>query len=90
MLNTSPQLTMKHPSKVLRHQTSSFARHKIQLSIPKATPDPKHHGQAMRSSMRTEWIKSQNLEMQGIWGGGVCQKVLRTSLCPQDRCPLLL
>jgi len=26
----------------------------------KATPDPKHHRQAMRSSMRTEWIKSQN------------------------------
>ena len=22
----------------------------------RATPDPKHHGQAMRSPMRTEWI----------------------------------
>jgi len=28
----------------------------------KATPDPKHHGQAMRSSICTEWIKSQNLK----------------------------
>jgi len=38
----------------------------------------------MRSSMRTEWIKSQNIEMQGLWSRGVFQKVLRTSLCPQD------
>ena len=29
----------------------------------RATPDPKHHGQAMRSSLRVEWIKSQTLEM---------------------------
>ena len=50
----------------------------------KATSDPKHHGQAMRSSMRTEWIKSQNLEIQGLWSRVVFQKVLRTSLCPQD------
>jgi len=51
----------------------------------KATPDPKHHGQAMCSSMRTVWIKSQNLEMQGLWNRGVFQKALRTSLCPQDK-----
>jgi len=40
------------------------------IGYTKATPDLKHHGQAMRSSMRTKWIKSQNLEMQGIWIGG--------------------
>jgi len=34
--------------------------------------------------MRTEWIKSQGLEMQGLWSRGVFQKVLRTSLTPQD------
>jgi len=34
------------------------------IGYTKATPVSKHHGQAMRSSMRTEWIKSQNLEMQ--------------------------
>jgi len=50
----------------------------------KATPDPKHHGQAMCSSMRTEWIKSQ-IEMQGLGSRGVFQKGLRTSLCPQDK-----
>jgi len=32
------------------------------------TPDAraKHHGQGMRSSKRTEWTKSWNLEMQGL------------------------
>ena len=39
----------------------------------------------MRSPMRTEWIKSQDLEMQGLWSRGVFQKVLRTSLTSQDR-----
>ena len=51
----------------------------------RATPDPKHHGQAMRSLMRTEWIKSQGFEMQGLWSRGVLQKILRTSFTPQDR-----
>jgi len=55
------------------------------IKYGKATPDPKHHGQVMRSFMCTEWIKSQNLEMQGIWSLGVFQKNLRTSLCPQDK-----
>jgi len=55
------------------------------IGYTRATPDPKHHGQAMRSPMRTEWIKSQSLEMQGLWSRGVFQKVLRTSLTPQDR-----
>jgi len=54
------------------------------IGYTKATPDPKHHGQVMRSSMRTEWIESQNLEMQGLWSRGVFQQVLRTSFCPQD------
>ena len=39
----------------------------------------------MRSPMRTEWIKSQGLEMQGLWSRSVFQKVLRTSLTPHDR-----
>jgi hypothetical protein len=55
------------------------------IGYTRATPDPKHHGQAMRSPMRTEWIKSQGLEMQGLWSRGVFQKVLRTSLTSQDR-----
>jgi len=49
------------------HDSSSYTR---------ATPDPKHHGQAMRSPMRIEWIRSQGLEMQGLCSRGVFQKVL--------------
>ena len=41
----------------------------------RATPNLKHHGQAMRSTLRVEWIKSQALEMQGLWNRGVFQKV---------------
>jgi len=50
------------------------------IDYTRATPDPKHHGQAMRSPVRTKWIKSQGLEMQGLWSRGVFQIVLRTSL----------
>jgi len=39
----------------------------------------------MLSSNLTEWIKSQNLEMQGFWSRGFFQKVLRTSLDPQEK-----
>jgi len=67
--------------------TSNFNIRSAQdpIGYTKATPDPKHHGKAMHSSMRTEWIKGQNLEMQGLWSRCVFQKVLRTSLCPQDK-----
>ena len=51
----------------------------------RATPDPKHHGQAIRSSLRVEMTKSQTLEMQGLWNHGVFQNILRTSHTPQDR-----
>ena len=51
----------------------------------RATPNLKTHGQALRSPMRTEWIKRQGLDMQGLWSRGVFQKVLQTSLSPQDR-----
>ena len=39
----------------------------------------------MRSAMKAEWIKSQTSEMDGLWRRGVFQKVLRSSLTPQDR-----
>jgi len=35
--------------------------------------------------MKAEWIKSQTSEMDGLWRRGVFQKVLRSSLTPQDR-----
>ena len=39
----------------------------------------------MQSAMKAEWIKSQTSEMDGLWRCGVFQKVLRSSLSPQDR-----
>jgi len=47
------------------------------VSYSKGAPDPRHHGQAMRSAMKAEWIKSQTSEMDGLWRRGVFQKVLR-------------
>jgi len=55
------------------------------VGYSKGAPDFKHHGQAMRSAMNAEWIKSQTSEMDGLWRRGVFQKVLRSSLTPQDR-----
>ena len=48
-------------------------------------PDPKHRGQAMRSPLRTEWIKSEDLEMSGLWRRGVFERVRRDSLLPADK-----
>ena len=48
-------------------------------------PDPKHRGQAMRSPLRTEWIKSEDLEMSGLWRRGVFERVRRASLLPADK-----
>jgi len=39
----------------------------------------------MQSTMKAEWIKSQTSEMDVLWRRGVFQKVLRSSLTPQDR-----
>ena len=47
--------------------------------------NPKHYGQAMRSAMKAAWIKSRTSEMDGLWRRGVFQKVLGSSLTPQDR-----
>ena len=55
------------------------------VSYSKGAPDPKHHGQVMRSAMKAERIKSQTSELDGLWRRGVFQKVLRSSLTPQDR-----
>ena len=39
----------------------------------------------MRSAMKTEWIKSQTSEIDVLWRRGYLQKVLCSSLTPQDR-----
>jgi len=48
-------------------------------------PNPEHHGQAMRSAMKAGWSKSQTSKMGGLRRRCVFQKVLRSSLTPQDR-----
>ena len=35
------------------------------VGYTKGAPNPKHHGQAMRSTMKAEWIKSQTSEIDG-------------------------
>ena len=55
------------------------------IGYSKGAPDPKHYSQTMRSAMKKEWIKSQTSSMDGLWRRGVFQKVLRSSLTPQDR-----
>jgi len=54
------------------------------VGYSKGAPDPKHHGQAMQSAMKNEWIRSQTREMYGLWRKGVFQKVLRSSFTLQD------
>jgi len=55
------------------------------VGYSKGAPDPKHHGQAMRSDMKAEWIKSQISEMDSLWCRGVLQKVFCSSLTAPDR-----
>jgi len=55
------------------------------VGYSKGAPDPQHHGQATRSAMKAEWIKSQTSEMDSLWRRGIFQKALRSSLTPQDR-----
>ena len=55
------------------------------VGYPKCAPDPKHHGQVMRNTMKAEWIKSQTTEMDGLWRRGVFHKSLHSSLTLQDR-----
>jgi len=43
-------------------------------------PDPKHRGAMLRTELAPEWIKSEHVEMDGVWRRGALQKVLRSSL----------
>jgi len=54
------------------------------VGYSKGAPDPRHHGQEMRSAINAEWIKSQTSKMDGLWRRSVFQKVLRSSLTAQD------
>jgi len=72
---------MRHQSAILSEKGTIFDRCVTQNT--RATPDPNHHGQAMRSPMRTELIKSQGLEMQGPWSRGVFQTVFEHLSLPK-------
>jgi len=43
-------------------------------------PDPKHRGAMLRTELAPEWIESEHVEMDGLWGRGALEKVLRSSL----------
>jgi len=43
-------------------------------------PDPKHRGVMLRTELAPEWIKSERVEMDGLWRRGALEKVLRSSL----------
>jgi len=43
-------------------------------------PDPKHRGAMLRTELAPEWIKSEHVEMDGLWRRGALEKVLRSSL----------
>jgi len=55
------------------------------VGYSKRAPYPKNHSQATRSAMEAEWNKSQTSEMDGLWRCGIFQKILFSSLAPQDR-----
>jgi len=43
-------------------------------------PDPKHRGAMLRTELAPEWIKSEHVEIDGLWRWGALEKVLRNSL----------
>jgi len=43
-------------------------------------PDPKHRGAMLRTELAPEWIKSEHVEMNGLWRRGALEKMLRSSL----------
>jgi len=80
-------MTLRHQSKPLSVMNSATCDLPETLLATrnlesKGAPDPKHHGQALRSAMKDEWIQS---EINGLWRRGIFQKVLRSSLTLQDR-----
>jgi len=42
--------------------------------------DPKHRGAMLRTDLAPDWIKSEHVEMDGLWRLGALEKVLRSSL----------
>ena len=71
-------MTLRHQSKPLLVMSATCDPCEI---LCKDAPKLKPHGQAMRSVMKVELIKSQTSEMDCLWRRSVFQKILRS----QDR-----
>jgi len=54
------------------------SNHSLQCDMFKA--DPKHRGAILRTELAPKWIKSEHIEMDGLWRRGALEKVLRSSL----------
>jgi len=48
-------------------------------------PDPKYTGAMLRAELATEWIKSEHVEMTGLWRRGALEKMLHSSLVVSAR-----
>jgi hypothetical protein len=55
------------------------------LGYSRFTQDPSYRGEAMRHVLKLEWIKSENLEMDGLVRHKVWKRVLRSSLQSYDK-----
>ena len=69
-------MTLRHQSKNPFGDECHLRSSCDPVGYSKGAPDPKHHGQAMRSAMKAEWIKSQTSEMDGLWRRGVFQTMM--------------
>ena len=66
-------------------QTDAMCESSNPPGYSRDAPDPKHRGQAMRSAPGAEWLKSENIEMTGLWRRNVFERVRRDSLDPADK-----
>jgi hypothetical protein len=55
------------------------------IGYSRYTQDPSHRGEAMRHALKPEWIKAENLEMEGLVRRKVWERVLRSSLQSHDK-----
>jgi hypothetical protein len=49
------------------------------------TQEPSYRGEAMRHALQPEWIKTENLEMEGLVRRKVWERILRSSLQSYDK-----
>jgi hypothetical protein len=69
----------------LKGQTDAMCELSNPPGYSRDAPDPKHRGQAMRSALSAEWLKSENIEMTGLWRRNVFERVRRDCLDSADK-----